>query len=541
MAEGSDETLLVQGSTSGGLVQASDDEARRQRYSQSRGGGDNPSLFASGFGDPNGGPAGLPPGMSNGSADSLGLSGFGASAIQGGFGSDSGSMAGMDSHSHGDHGSHGSGGPPSRHGHSTTTHGPYNGQYNSFGNRHHSDADLSGSVYVSLANSALNAAPFSLNGKEAAKPSYDQARFGFNLGGPVVIPKILNEPRWSFNISYSGNLSRNPVNMVSSLPTPAEREGDFSGISNTIYDPLSKSPFAGNIIPTSRMNSASLGLLSFFPEPTYTGVVQNYRLQNAYPNNSENLGVRLNAPLTIHDRLTVNYQTQSRNSQSEQLFGYRDPSIGNGLSASLGWSHSFAPRFNNSATITLSRNYSKNTPYFAGTTNVIGALGIVGPSQASINYGPPSLSFTNFGGLTDGTASVSRPQTMNFTDGVTYVIKKHHNMTFGYLYRRLQQNTLSYPNARGSFSFSGLLTSEINANGQPLPNTGTISPTFCSVFLNRVRCAWAISITTSAAGPPVPMRRTTGASIISSRSTWESVTNISLPIPSSTDIWRTWT
>ena len=98
---------------------------------------------------------------------------------------------------------------------------------------------MSGSVYINLANSYLNAAPFSLNGKQAAKPSYDQARFGFNLGGPVVIPKILNKPMWSFNVSYSGTLSRNPVNMVSSLPTPAERAGDFSGIPNTIYDPLS--------------------------------------------------------------------------------------------------------------------------------------------------------------------------------------------------------------------------------------------------------------------------------------------------------------
>ena len=48
-------------------------------------GGDNPSLFGAGF-DSSGGPGGMPPGMSNGSGDSLGLGGFGASAIQGGFG-----------------------------------------------------------------------------------------------------------------------------------------------------------------------------------------------------------------------------------------------------------------------------------------------------------------------------------------------------------------------------------------------------------------------------------------------------------------------
>ena len=44
---------MVNGSTSGGLAAASDDESRRQRFNQSRGGpgGDNPSLFAAGFGD----------------------------------------------------------------------------------------------------------------------------------------------------------------------------------------------------------------------------------------------------------------------------------------------------------------------------------------------------------------------------------------------------------------------------------------------------------------------------------------------------------
>ncbi len=471
----SDETLLVTGSTSGGLAAASDDESRRQRFNQSRG-GDNPSLFAGGFGDPNG--MGLSPGLANGSGDSLGLGGFGAGAIQGGFGADSGAMPGMDGGRGGRGGGPGGGGPGGGRGggpgggrgRPTNGRGPYNGQYNSFGNRHRNDADLSGSVYINLANSYLNAAPFSLNGKAAAKPSYDQARFGFNLGGPVVIPKIVNLPRWSFNIAYSGTVSRNPVNMVSSVPTDAERAGDFSAIagSTTIYN--NGVPFQNNTIPASLINPSAKALLSYFPQPTYTGVVQNYRLQNSYPNNSENIGVRLNAPLSTKDRITVNYQTQTRDSQSEQLFGYRDPSNGYGLSAALGWSHSFAPRFNNSATVTLSRNYSKTVPFFAYTQNIAGQeLGIQG--QVPMNYGPPSLSFTNFGALSDGTASVSRPQTVNFTDGVTYVIKRRHNLTFGYLYRRLQQNTLSYPNARGSYSFSGLVTSDI-VNGQPLPNTG---------------------------------------------------------------------
>ena len=51
--------------------------------------------------------------------------------------------------------------------------------------------------------------------------------------------------------------------------------GDFSGISNTIYDPatrmkdaagvLTATPFAGNMIPTNRIDPISKKLLEFYP------------------------------------------------------------------------------------------------------------------------------------------------------------------------------------------------------------------------------------------------------------------------------------
>ena len=479
-----EETMMVTGSTSGGLAQSSDDENRRQRFMQRGGGGEgNPSLFASGMMD-NGG-MGMPPGMNNGSGDSLGLGGFGAGAINGGFGADSGQMPGMDGGrggrgggppgGGGGGGGRGGGGSGGRGGggrQNNNRRGPYNGQYSSFGNRRRTGTELTGSAYIYLNNSYLNAAPFSLNGQTAAKPSYDQARYGLNIGGPVIIPKLLNLPRWSFYVTYSGTRSRNPYNNVASLPTPAERLGDFSGISNTIFDPLTNAPFAGNIIPSSRISPIAQGLLRYFPQPTYASGIQNYRIVNSIPNNNGNVGIRLNAPLSTKDRLTFNVQTQGRDSETEQLFGFHDASTGSGMSASVGWSHSFAPRFNNNASISLSRNINKAAPYFAYSDNVAAQLGILGTAQDPIDFGPPSLSFTNFGGLSDGTASVTRSQTINFTDGITYVFHRRHNLTFGYGFRKMQNNNLSYPNGRGSFSFSGLLTSQINANGQPLAGTG---------------------------------------------------------------------
>ena len=478
-----DDTLLVNGSTSGGLAQSSDDQDRRERIQN--GGG-----FGGPFG--NGGAAlGTPPGMN--ANDPLGLGGFGATGINGGFGpgigggqgpgggggfgGPGGGGGGFGGGGRGG-GGFGGGGRGGGGGNANNRRrGPYNGQYASFGNRRRTQPVFTGSVFGRLENSALDAAPFSLNGHAEPKPSYAMGSFGVNAGGPLNIPKLIHYPRASFYFTYQGSRSRNPYSVQSSVPTLAERNGDFSQtLVNhapvTIYDPLTHQPFPGNIIPASRINPAAQALLQYFPLPVYNGIVQNYAIVTATPNNNNNIGVRLNAPVTNQDRLNFNVQYQDRDSKTAQLFGFDDSGSGDGISASAGWSHSFAPRFNNAATVAFSHNLNRTVPYFAYGDNIEGNLGITGTLQSPLNYGPPSLSFTNFGGLSDSTPALTRSQTVNFTDTLTYVLHRRHNLGFGFLYRRLQQDNSDYQNSRGSFSFSGLLTSELNSAGNPVRNTG---------------------------------------------------------------------
>ena len=133
----------------------------------------------------------------------------------------------------------------------------------------------------------------------------------------------------------------------SSVPTAAERDGDFSQtmVNNapvTIFDPTTHAPFPNDVIPASRIATASAGLLQYFPLPTYTGLVQNYAIVTSTPNNNNNVGLRLNLPVSNKDRLNFNVQFQNRDSKAEQLFGFQDSTHGYGVSASAGWSHSFA-------------------------------------------------------------------------------------------------------------------------------------------------------------------------------------------------------
>jgi hypothetical protein len=332
-------------------------------------------------------------------------------------------------------------------------------------------------VAVTATNSALNAAPFSLNGQSVPKPSSARETITGNIGGPLRIPKLVTNDKWQIYLNGTVTQARTARDQVSTVPTMAERSGDFSAavvrnVPVTIYDPLNNTPFPGNIIPANRINSASLGLLQYFPAPLYPGIVQNYAIAPSTPSDSRSLAFRLSGSVTTKDRLNFNEQYNRNGSTSEQLFGFKDTSSGYGLSSTAAWSHSFKPRFNNNASLAFSRNISKAAPYFGYKDNVAGNLGIVGPDETPIDYGPPNLSFTNFGSLSDGTASVNRSQTTNFTDNVTYVVHRNHNITFGIGYRRMQQNTLSYANSRGSFTFGGLLTSGLDATGKTLPNTG---------------------------------------------------------------------
>ena len=148
-----------------------------------------------------------------------------------------------------------------------------------------------------------------------------------------------------------------------------------------------------------------------------------------------------------------------------------DPTTGNGINANFNYRHTFGTGIFQSFTGTFNRNTNLTTPYFANGTNVAAALGIQGASSNPINFGPPTLTFTNFGSLTDGSPSQSAIYNAGFTD--TLAIRRgKHNWTFGGGYTRYFRNSVTDANGRGTFNFTGLATSEINANGQAVPGTG---------------------------------------------------------------------
>jgi trimeric autotransporter adhesin len=339
------------------------------------------------------------------------------------------------------------------------------------------------SANYAFGNSALNARPYSFtapelaNGEAVPKAAYANNRFGFSVGGPLAIPKLFRSEKTFWFVNYTGQRTRNGIDRISTVPGAQIRTGDFSGLVNTagqpvlIYDPTNNTPFAGNVIPASRINSAAQGLLGYIPLPNAPGARNNYQLIASNPLNNNNIQVVINQTLNTKDRLALNFSYQGRDSQNIQAFGFRDDTTGSGVSSNLSWSHTFSRSLINNLAFAFSRNVTNNYSFFSNGQNIAGDLGITGVTQDPLAYGPPTISFTNFNALTDGLPSLNHSQTASITESMTY-IKGKHTVTYGVNFQRRQNNVETFQNSRGSFNFTGISTQQTGSNGLPVSGTG---------------------------------------------------------------------
>ncbi|MEJ7605858.1 MAG: TonB-dependent receptor [Bryobacteraceae bacterium] len=143
-----------------------------------------------------------------------------------------------------------------------------------------------GSLYEFNQVSRLAATPFFTNFAGLKKQVTRFNQYGGSIGGPVLAPKLFNgRDKLFFFLSYEGIKDSIPNPSTQTVPTAAERRGDFSdllrlGPAYQIYDPatgvaeggrIRRQPFPNNIIPTDRLNPIALNYLRFYPQPNQTG------------------------------------------------------------------------------------------------------------------------------------------------------------------------------------------------------------------------------------------------------------------------------
>ncbi|MGC1108188.1 MAG: carboxypeptidase regulatory-like domain-containing protein [Candidatus Acidiferrales bacterium] len=338
------------------------------------------------------------------------------------------------------------------------------------------------SFYDRYENSAADAEPFSITGNQFPKISHYDERLGGNLGGPLVIPHIYNgSDRTYFFVNYQHETEKSPVDTFSTVPTLAERGGDFCGLGITLYNPYSnlsgmRTPLGANgcQVPSGMIDTAAQGLLNYIPMPNVPGqTVQNYLLETTTPENTDLLNIHVLHTINSKFSLNTGYNFNSR--RENTLGNFADIAGSQSTrsqNVTLGLSHTWSTHFIENTQLNWSRNRIQVLSDNAYVNNVVSDLGIQGVSTQPIDYGIPQIGFTSFSGLNDPVPSSVRNQTLRFTDGSTWVHDKH-TLKFGAEIRRIQLNTNSDPTPRGAFTFTGLMTSQLDSDGQPVPGTGS--------------------------------------------------------------------
>jgi trimeric autotransporter adhesin len=227
------------------------------------------------------------------------------------------------------------------------------------------------------------------------------------MGGPLRVPKVYDgSNRTLFFLNFSVARGRNAVDQYSTVPTLAERQGDFSDRGAQLFNPFSNlagtRTSLGSVIPSGMLNPASIGLLQYIPEPNLPGLVQNYHFQSQVPAATNRLSVRINQTISSKVHLDVTYNLQEGDNHSFQSFpDFQRNQSTRGQSVTLGLTENISRTFIHTSQLFFTRNRSQALNQFAYQQDIAAALGITGISIAPIDYGVPQLNFTNFTGAND--------------------------------------------------------------------------------------------------------------------------------------------
>ncbi|MGP8252815.1 MAG: carboxypeptidase regulatory-like domain-containing protein [Terracidiphilus sp.] len=333
-----------------------------------------------------------------------------------------------------------------------------------------------GGLSVNIANSTLNARPYSISGVESAKSAYDLITNSASFGGPLKIPHLL--PRGpNFFVNYTWTRNNNAAINTGLVPTLDERSGNLAGLLNalgqpvTIYNPATGVAYRNNQVPVSQQAAALLALYPM-PNPNIPSTSgYNYQAPVLNATHSDAMSSRLDKQLGRHDGLYGGFNFSSTRSDSVSLFDFVDATGTLGLSGYLHWMHRFGGHLFLNTGYNFSRYRTETTPNFANRINVSGPndANIAGNDQAPSNWGPPSLGFSSgIAGLSDGNSAFNRSQTNSVSVNLG-IYQRRHNISAGADYRRQQYNDFFQQNPRGSFSFTGAAT----ANSAESSTTGS--------------------------------------------------------------------
>ena len=289
-----------------------------------------------------------------------------------------------------------------------------------------------GSLYDIFRNEDMNAKEWFQNLNKQPKSVDKKNDYGGSVGGPVWIPKLYNgHDKTFFFFSWEQYRQKQGSTNLSTVPTDAERQGDFSAFLTTnqigtnpcdntpifqgqIFDPSTtqtvggvqcRKAFAGNKITTG-LSTVAKNVIALIPEPNVTpsaandnGLINNFNFTSVNPILDTTWTVRIDHSLSDKDKLFFSFSKRDQ----ESINGTPNfPADIDGGSFDhpfvtdyyrVGWDHFFSSTLLNHLNAGLNRIYNNNLAGSANGTDWPAKLGLPGA------HGPifPQISFTGGG------------------------------------------------------------------------------------------------------------------------------------------------
>src|SRR5579864_1637740 len=313
------------------------------------------------------------------------------------------------------------------------------------------------SLFEFVRNNDFDALPFQFT---AAKPGVSPFKwndFGFELDGPVVIPKLFNgRNKLFFMANDEWLIQRQTTQSVYTVPTPQMFQGNFSQLATTIYDPTTKQPLPNNTIQPSQISPITQKLLKYYDSANLSGLINNYVQNNATPFDRDGFVLRMDFVESPKSQWTGRYSWGDE-VQSNQTINVSGAKITTNYEQYLGSNtRILSPNIVNEARFGYSRFYNALSAIGAFNTNYVAQLNL--PNLAPgppVTWGIPSVALTNYSGFGDNSDGPyqNSNNTMQFIDNVSWV-KGKHSFKFGIEYDRQNFNQFGNQYSRGQYSFS---------------------------------------------------------------------------------------
>ena len=332
-----------------------------------------------------------------------------------------------------------------------------------------------GSAYEFNQVSALGANLFFANaaGQRKAVTRYNQ--YGFSVGGPVYIPKLLDGRNRLFTFFAWEQIKAPALNSgTDTVPTAAERKGDFSALLSVgqnyqIYDPqtgvsqsgrILRQAFPGNLIPSSRLNPVALKLQALYPLQNIPGRSDggsNYSVNTLQADSYNNTIGRVDYNVNDRNKLFFTFRQYDRTLLQNDDFPLADGNTLNryGVGSTLDYISTLSPTTVTDIRLNWTRfNEIRGVP--SQGTN-LADYGF--PSALAAQSLFPTLPCVNFRGysyLGCNTAASNGPNPFDQYQ-VYWSLSKalnRHALKAGIDLRLARQSSTAYGNASGAYNFA---------------------------------------------------------------------------------------